>query len=75
MTLCPILQPKILMMLLVVNSLHYTKNERFPLRISPVNMTKSVEICGFGHIGEILNGKILNGKLEKSLMENLIFCS
>ena len=29
---------------------HRTKNGIFPLRTSPVNVTKSAGTCGFGHI-------------------------
>ena len=36
------------------------KKWSFPLRISSVNVTKSAENCGFGHINE----EILNGKLH-----------
>ena len=46
----------------LIMTLH--KNEVFQLRISPVNVTKSA-----GHI------RIWSHLLEKSLMENFIFCA
>ena len=47
------------------------KYKGFPLRISSVNVTKSAENCGFGHIP----GDLVTFVKKKTLMENFTFCA
>ena len=54
---------EILRLFLQKKTLILYKKSSFPLRISSVNVTKSVVSYGFGHIF-----------MRKSLMENFIFC-